>query len=242
MAQKPTFKTIIYLLLSIVLTSSPISMGRAEIDDPPPHTSGRSGGSRGCSMELTNSSNTLPALILLAPTQAEFKTVSLQPKFAWFVRDSLSWPLEFRLYKYDSALDEVELIAEVNNIKSSSGIIVLSLFDSIPPLSVGEKYLWQVEQVCDPNRPSGNPYAEVEMEVIATPAELNVALEGVQEQSQRAILYQRKKLFYDALLLVLTTEPTLEVSELKRSLLEIVALDETELLELQNSSVHRVQQ
>lgn len=136
----------------------------------------------------------------------------------------------------------MELIAEVDNIKSSSGIILLSLFDSIPPLSVGEKYLWQVEQVCDPNRPSGNPYAEVEMEVIATPADLNVALEGVQEQSQRAILYQRKKLFYDALLLVLTTEPTLEVSELKRSLLEIVALDETELLELQNSSVQRVQQ
>ncbi|MDJ0533438.1 MAG: DUF928 domain-containing protein [Xenococcaceae cyanobacterium MO_207.B15] len=217
-------------------------MVKAEIDDPPPHTSGRSGGSRGCSIELTNSSSTLPALILLAPTQAEFKTVSLQPKFAWFVRDSRSWPLEFRLYKYDSALDEAELIAEVDNIKSSSGIILLSLFDSIPPLSVGEKYLWQVEQVCDPNRPSGNPYAEVEMEVIATPAELNVALEGVQEQSQRAILYQRKKLFYDALLLVLTTEPTLEVSELKRSLLEIVALDETELLELQNSSVHRVKQ
>ncbi len=242
MAQKLTFKTIIYLLLSIVLTSSPISMVKAEIDDPPPHTSGRSGGSRGCSIELTNSSSTVPALILLAPTQAEFQTVSLQPKFAWFVRDSHSWPLEFRLYKYDSALDEVELIAEVDNIKSSSGIILLSLFDSIPPLSVGEKYLWQVEQVCDPNRPSGNPYAEVEMEVIPTPVDLNVALEGVQEQSQRAILYQRKKLFYDALLLVLTTEPTLEVSDLKRSLLEIVALDETELLELQNSSVHRVQQ
>lgn len=242
MAQKPAFKTIIYLLLSIVLTSSPISTVKAEIDDPPPHTSGRSGGSRGCSVELTNSSSPLPALILLAPTQAEFQTVSLQPKFAWFVRDSHSWPLEFRLYKYDSALDEVELIAEVDNIKSASGIILLSLFDSIPPLSVGEKYLWQVEQVCDPNRPSGNPYAEVEMEVIATPVDLNVALEGAQEQSQRAILYQRKKLFYDALLLVLTTEPTLEVSELKRSLLEIVALDETELLELQNSSVQRVHQ
>ena len=113
--------------------------------------------------------------------------------------------------------------------------------DVNPPLSVGQKYLWQVELVCDPNRPSGNPYAEIEMEVIEVPADLNAALERVQSESQQAVLYQSKNLLYDALSLVLTAEPTPELSQLKRSLLDKVALNQAELTQLQNSSVHRVQ-
>ncbi len=238
---KPLLQITTTLLLSIVLASLIVSTAKTEVDDLPPNTGGRSGGSRGCSTDSSSRDSSLPALILLAPTQAELQTVSTQPKFVWFVGDHSSSPLEFRLYKYDSARDEVELIAEVDDLKSSAGIMVLSLSDSIPPLSVGQKYLWQVELVCDPNRPSGNPYAEIEMEVIEVSADLNAALERVQSESQQAVLYQSKNLLYDALSLVLTAEPTPELSQLKRSLLDKVALNQAELTQLQNSSVHRVQ-
>lgn len=237
---KSLLKRIMTLLLSVALASSIVLVARTQPDDPPPYTGGRSGGSRGCSTDSANSDSSLPALILLDPTQGKLQTVSTQPKFAWFVRDSRPWPLEFRLYKYDSVSDELELIAEVDDLKSSPGIMVLSLSDSTHSLSVGEQYLWQVELICDPNRPSGNPYAEIEMEVIEVSADLNMALEEVQEELKQAILYQKKNLFYDALSLVLIAEPTPELSELKRLLLEQVALDEAELTQLQSSSVHQV--
>ncbi len=215
------------------------------VDDPPPNTNNRSGGSRGCGT-TTAATSDLPALILLAPSQLVGKTAATRPTLAWFVTDPGAWKMEFRLYEYDPVSEEAKLIQEIKDegFRSAPGIVVLSLSKSMPKLSIGHRYLWQVELNCNLNNPSGNPFAEAELKVVEAQPDLATELAIAKNSNERAALYAQAGLWYDALATALkasTAEDELNMQQLRASLLEKVALTEEETQKLSTSSVTQVQ-
>ncbi|MBD2536278.1 DUF928 domain-containing protein [Nostoc flagelliforme FACHB-838] len=239
-----------YIALSLLLlmpTTALANGNNNNSDDPPPQTRGTSGGSRGCETESEASSSSIPNIILLAPTQSYGQTLANSPTFAWFVKDTSSWQMEFRLYEYNQATKQSRLVKEIKdeNFKSSPGIMILSLPSQ--ELLVGRRYLWQVELVCDANRPSGNPFAIAAMKVVLTPPEVKNQLSQSNDVLKVANLYKKADLWYKTVEIALSSnnEPTLK--ELRKSILEQVATGtQTELREqtkaaLTNSTIHQLQ-
>ncbi|MEH2421519.1 MAG: DUF928 domain-containing protein [Nostoc sp.] len=233
-------------LLLLIPTTALADWNNNSSNDPPPQTTGTSGGSRGCETKSETSLSSIPALILLAPSQIYGQTLATRPTFAWFISNSASWQMEFRLYQYDPASKQSKLVKEIKdkNFKSSPGIMMLSL--SSPELLVGGRYLWQVELVCDANRPSGNPFATAAMKVVLKP-DLNKRLSQTNNVLNKAILYNQADLWYNTLGIALISKDEPKLRELKISLLEQVAngsetgLEEQIKVELTKSAIHQLQ-
>lgn len=193
-------------------------------DDPPPDTQGNSGITRGdCGTKDETSTSCIPAVILLAPPQRYGQTAATRPTFAWFISDSTPHQMEFRLYEYDPTSKQRKLLKEIKdeNFKSSRGIMMLSL--STPELSIGKRYLWQVELVCEPNHPSGNPFATGAMKVVPVSPDLQTKLSQTNDTFSKATLYTQADLWYDTLGIVLAAPDEPRLREQKLSLLEQVA-------------------
>jgi hypothetical protein len=237
-----------HVALSLLLLMPTVALANANNpDDLPPKTTGTSGGSRGCDTQAQTSLSSIPALILLAPTQRFGQTVATRPTFAWFVRDSGSWQMEFRLYEYDPVTQQSKLVKEIKDekFKSAPGIMVLSL--SSPELSIQRRYLWQVELVCDSNRPSGNPFAMAAIKVVSVPTDLKTKLSQANDTLNKATLYAQANLWYDTWGIVLAAPDEPRLRDVKFSLIEQVAtgaetaVKEQAKLELTNSAIHQLQ-
>ncbi|MEH2296417.1 MAG: DUF928 domain-containing protein [Nostoc sp.] len=233
--------------LLLLMPTTALADGNNNSNDPPPQTTGTSGGSRGCETQSETSSSRIPALILLAPSQIYGQTLATRPTFAWFISNSASWQMEFRLYEYDQASKQSKLVKEIKdeNFKSSPGIMMLSL--SSPELLVGGRYLWQVELVCDPNRPSGNPFATAAMKVVTVKPDLEKQLSQSNDVLTKANLLNQADLWYNTLKIALISKDQPDLRELKISLLEQVAngsetgLKEQIQVELTKSAIHQLQ-
>ncbi|MBN3873590.1 DUF928 domain-containing protein [Nostoc sp. JL33] len=243
--RKSLFTSIdIGLSLLLLMPTTALADGN---NDPPPQTTGTSGGSRGCETQPKPSSISIPALILLAPSQIYGQTSATRPTFAWFISNSDSWQMEFRLYEYDQASKQSKLVKEIKDesFKSLPGIMMLSL--SNLELLVGQRYLWQVELVCDANRPSGNPFATVAMKVVSVKPDLEKQLSQSNDILIKANLYNQADLWYNTLEIALTSKDQPKLRELKISLLEQIAnefetgLKEEIKVELTKSTIHQLQ-
>ena len=243
-----SIKLITGVTLSLLLLApSAFSANKSHSDDLPPDTSGNSGGSRGCDTRTKISTDSIPALMLLAPTQGLGQIVATSPTFAWFIRDSGSWPIRFKLYAYDPVTRQAKSIKEVQdeNFKSSPGIMVLSLSDLV--LSIGQTYVWEVELICNPSHPSGNPFATAATRVVQMPPDLKTQLSYIHEQDRfnKAALYAKAGLWYDTLGIALTAGNDPKLKELKFSLLQQLAAASTDREEvgvrLTESAVYQVQ-
>ena len=208
----------------------------ADDDKTPP--SGRSAGGRGCGTTTQPTLVGAPSLILLAPQGRANQTVSTRPTFAWFVRDSATVSMEFRLYAQEN--NRYKLIKEIkdDSFKSAAGITVLSLAQSTPELAVG-RYRWQVELICDRSHPSGNLFAESELEVVSIPAALKTQLEKTRDRAMQVSVYARANFWYDAMSLAITPADGLKASRL--SLFDKIATNNTEQQLLKESSIYSVQ-
>ena len=229
-----------WLTVMLWSLSCPLVLANSSSADRPPHTGGRSAGSRGCpTMAIVSAPEDVPALILLAPSNSIAQTVSPYPTFGWFVRDSGPWPMVFRVYHYVSDRGEYDLITEVTEdaFKSSQGLNVFTLPEAVPPLSVGEVYLWQVELICDPSQPSGNLFAEAEIEVVEPASDIHSQLDGDNNDLQQATVYHEAGLWYDALGITLMTPSVPDLSELRARLLESVSLNPDEAGALRESPI-----
>ncbi|HEY9897268.1 MAG TPA: DUF928 domain-containing protein [Candidatus Sericytochromatia bacterium] len=211
----------------------------ADDDKAPP--SGRSSGGRGCGSSTLPAAN-VPALILITPEGQSGQTVSTRPTFAWFVRDAAPVPLEFRLYEQDG--DRFVLVQAIKDdrLRSAPGIMVLSADDGLPELTVGKRYRWQVELVCNPSRPSSNLFAEATMEVVPLQAGLKTQLARSRDQLDRAKLYAQANLWYDVLKTAFTPlRTTTQLQALRLSVLDQVALNPMERQLLKVSDIHLIQ-
>ena len=209
--------------------------------DDTAQSSGRSSGGRGCSTSTLPVASEVPALILLAPGKPG-RTVSTRPTFAWFVRDAASLPIEFRLYEQDN--DRFKLVKEIKDdrLRSMAGIMVMAPGGALPELSVGKRYRWQVELVCNPDRPSSNFFAEAVIDVVPMQAGLKQQLAQTRDRLNQAKLYAQANLWYDTLKAAFTPPSSAtQLQALRQSLLNTVAIDATEWKLLQDSSIHAIQ-
>lgn len=183
------------IALLLILPVAPFSGAAEPPPELPPNTRGRAAGSRGCEMATTASD--MPPLMLLVPPQASTQTTSDRPTFAWFVRDATPQPIIFRLYQYQSDQQSLKRIWEKQDptFVSQAGISVFSLPSEAPALTVGQRYLWQVELICNPNRPSSNVFAEADLQVIASQSP-SAPADRPQEQARA---YWEAGLWHDAL-------------------------------------------
>jgi Domain of Unknown Function (DUF928) len=184
--------------LTTTLTLSLTQRALAEYKPPPdqkqPSGYTDSSGVRGGCRAMDNSGE----LTLLAPVTHVGQTSSLHSTFAWFVPNYQSMPVEFSIYEFDTS-DQPNKLAYKHQLKSSPGIMKLSLPQEQQGLKVGKRYLWQVEILCNNNRPSRNPLARAEIEVVQIPQTLKTALLHAGDRSQKVYLYAAAGMWYDAL-------------------------------------------
>lgn len=225
------------LVLGLWLIATP---SLAEDEDTAP-ASGRSSGGRGCGTSTLPAAD-VPGIILLAPGGKAGKTVSTRPTFAWFVRDTAPMPIEFRLYEQDN--DRFKLVKEIKDerLLSAPGITVMSSAGALPELTIGKRYRWQVELVCNPSHPSSDLFAEAVMDVVPIQTGLKNQLAQTRDRLNQAQLYTQANLWYDALKTAFTPPSSAtQLHTLRQSLLERVAIDATERQLLQTSSIHAIQ-
>ncbi len=159
----------------------------------PPSDYSRAGGSRGCPGRIKS----IP-LTVLAPRTFVGETTLVRPTFTWFV--SKDQPTEFRLFELDTSTSTPIKIGSPIPHNSRSGINKLSLPNSQPALVVGKRYIWQVSIDC----PDGPFIQRAEFKVVQTPANLREKLSGVTNNSQtaysqKAYIYAKQDLWYEAL-------------------------------------------
>jgi hypothetical protein len=184
---------------------------------------------RGSCQQLSTPNNPPINLTTLAPYNHIGQTVSSHPTFAWFVPDSQSFPLEFHLDEYnpngqDQTIEQIQL-------QSSPGLMQFSLDRNKPGLSVGQKYLWKVVLICNPNSPADSIVAEAEIEVVEMPNKLRTVLSTTTDPLEKANLYAEFGLWYDAFTSALEVEDA-NVREFQFQLLEDLA--EIEIKDAQN--------
>jgi hypothetical protein len=225
-------RLLIGILVSGLLLPSLVS---AEEDKAP--VSGRSAGGRGCGTEKPPVTTDIPALILLVPQEPRRQSTSSRPTFAWHVRDAEPRSIEFRLYEIEQ--QSFKLVKEITGEKmiSSPGIMVMppTLLDV--PLTVGKRYRWQVELICNPSRPSSNVFAEAELEIVALPSDLKAELGQNDDRVKQAKIYQRANLWHDALgAAFVPTGTGSTTTDMQLNLLDQVAINEVERQRLRLSA------
>lgn len=182
---------------------------------PPPNPSAPRDPSRGTKEIGGCSTQSGLSLTALAPYSHVGQTVSTSPTVAWFVPDSESLLLKFSLYEYGG--DNQPILEE--DFHSSPGIMTFSL----PNLSVGKRYRWQVELHCNPNRPSGPLLAGAEIEVVALSPILKTKLAATTDSLTKANLYAQEGLWYDAFGETLAATEDLKAKEGMVNLLDDLA-------------------
>ncbi|BAY60394.1 hypothetical protein NIES22_04530 [Calothrix brevissima NIES-22] len=179
-------------ILYLTLTTTAIATYKPPANPSRPRTPTGSNSSR--TNECTGNQKT--SLTALAPVGYMGQTVSLQPTFAWFVPNSPSRDIEFSLYEYGNGKPQK---VEQTIIQSSPGIMTYSLANKKISLAVGQKYVWQVALLCNPNHPSEDLIVKAEIEVVAIPTELKKQLAQTKEFRKRSNLYAEQGFWYDAI-------------------------------------------
>lgn len=178
----------------------------------PPSDYSKSGGVRGCSQD------NIP-LTILAPQTYVGQTSSRYPTFAWFVSNSSQ--VEFRLYEFDAS-DRPKQIGKPILVQSSPGITTLSLPQEQPGLSIGQKYLWQVAINC----PLGDLIERAEFRVVEMPSVLSTNISTTKDGLEKAQLYAKASLWYEALGETLKLSESRKPENLSSTLLQELAKSE----------------
>ncbi|MGA7934776.1 MAG: DUF928 domain-containing protein [Kovacikia sp.] len=145
-------------------------------------------GSRGCD------SKALPApLTLLVPGSHVGQTVSGRPTFFWYSPDTT--PVKFALVESGVPRPILEKTVQV----TKPGIMQLKLPKDAQELTVGKEYRWSISIACNPNRPSNDTFTQSFIERVALNAELSNQLEAAKSDRERARVFAKAGMWYDAL-------------------------------------------
>lgn len=173
--------------------------------DRPPNTAGQSAGSRGCALSESPLANPglvqeLGPLRILSPEAGAGNTALAHPTFAWFTSVNTEEPVELRVYRYTNKQGDVELFYETELTESlpSSGIKFFSL-PSIVPLALDDRYILQIEIVCNPAHPSGNLFSEIEINRTEIDQSIQLELEESVSINDTLAILNREGLWLDAL-------------------------------------------
>jgi hypothetical protein len=171
------------------------------------------------------SGNADGGLTALAPLSYTGQTASNHPTFLWFVADTQSYPLEFRLYQHTNG--KRRLLQKVT-MQSHPGLMQFSLPTHQPDLAPGQTYSWQVILSCNPNHPSGDSVAGATLQVVPLSSSLRSQLTTAKSAIERANVYAQNGLWYDAIAQVAQPNQAIPAQRLQLSLLNNLARSEKE--------------
>ena len=154
-------------------------------------------GSRGvgsCSQEAVTS------FTALAPYGHIGKSASTHPTFAWHIPDADTYPIQFRLYEYDATKSKGKGKNIVKTTLSSTpGVMTYTLPADFPGLTAGQKYIWRVVLVCNPNSPSQSLLVGTGINIVSQTPEIINQLNNTSDRTAKADIYAEAGLWYDAL-------------------------------------------
>ncbi len=160
-------------------------------------------------------------LLPLAPQAHVGRTASTHPSFAWFVPGAEALPIEFSIFEQGPG-KRPKLVRRLE-LQGSPGMMSHAIPANLPGLSVGQRYLWQVALICDPNRPSTALVAAAEVDVVEATPSLATALLSATDSVARAQLYAQAGLWYDSLREILQPVKTPRAREFELTLLADLA-------------------
>lgn len=138
------------------------------------------------------------AFTILGPSETVGRTASTRPKFVWYLPPSeTAYPIQFRLL----ALNEKGIPAPIHTdtLDYAAGFMTYQLPETVPALSPGQEYRWQIVVVCDANYLSRSLNQELSFEVVPPSADLQQALAAATTEAERALAYGQEGFWYDAI-------------------------------------------
>lgn len=146
----------------------------------------KSGGTRG---ECSNQSNNIT--LIVPETQGSLsdvpQTTLSHPTFVWYIAQKSAVPIKFTLVEPGKTIYTEEL-----NLKKS-GLVALTLPETVPPLEVGKDYRWTVSAICSRQNPSQNPYTQAWVERVSLSSLSEV------EKNLGCDTYEKAEIWYDTL-------------------------------------------
>ncbi|MBW4614062.1 MAG: DUF928 domain-containing protein [Desmonostoc vinosum HA7617-LM4] len=218
--------TSFFLCLYLVFTPATIA-SFAPTNRKPASDHSRTGGTRGCEVDK------IP-LTLLAPKTYIGTTASLRPTFVGFV--STSKQIRFKIFEFNSK-NQPQQLGDTVEKNVSPGVFQLSLTENQPELIVGRKYLWMVALDC-PNSSKTKLVEKAEFIVVEMPSTLKTQLSTAVNSLQKANIYAKADLWYEALAEALKSTTIGKLGQVGLSLVQDLAKSE---LATTNSEKNRVQ-
>lgn len=155
-----------------------------------PPKSTQATGSRGCNQAQLSQPVTLT---LLAPNDHDGLTTSAHPTFFWHI----STPVAMAFALTERGV--VQPLLEQQLQPLAAGIVELKMPPDSPELVPGKEYRWSVTLICNPERPSANPFIQTWIKRVPTTPQLEQQITTATSEQERASIYARAGLWYDAL-------------------------------------------
>jgi Domain of Unknown Function (DUF928) len=183
-------------------------------------------------------SDTETAFTIFGPDAMMGQTVSTHPEFVWHLPESeIDFPVIFRLLAPDEA--GIPTLVHTEVLTYTAGFMKYQLPPTVPALSAGKEYRWQIVIECNANYPSRSLSQELSFEVVPASSELSQALSTAVTEADKASAYGQAGLWYDAIAQVIapvtgqvTEGTTIENQAARTGLLRDLAESESENEEL----------
>jgi hypothetical protein len=134
-------------------------------------------------------------LKLLVPSDHTGQTLSGHPTFFWYVSEIPTEPVEFSLV--ESGVAQPIFVQQLQLQKA--GIIRMEIPKNLPELVPGKEYRWSVTLVRNANRRSNDTFAQSWIKRLPETPELAQQLAAAKSDRERASIYAKAGLCYDAL-------------------------------------------
>lgn len=144
------------------------------------------------------------ALKLLVPDDHTGQTISGHPTFFWYISEIPTEPVEFSLVESGVAQPIFVQQLQLNRV----GIVRMEMPKNLPELVPGKEYRWSVTLIGNANRRSNDTFAQSWIKRVPTTPALKQQLAAAQSDRDRAIIYAKAGLWYDALNTLSTAQST----------------------------------
>lgn len=191
-------------LLTLLLVFGASSAALAEPYTPPAGLGAparrESAGTRGCLLRDPDSDAPVN-LVALMPEDNVGWTTSEHPRFYWYMPFNQASFVEFTLERPAEVGGTPEVIYQTRlEVTGEGGIMSLQIpeDENIPPLTVGDRYRWQVAVFCSPNSSEGEIQVDGWVERQSPDASLQDAI-ATASDAEQAGLYASNGYWFDAL-------------------------------------------
>lgn len=135
----------------------------------------------------------------LTPSDNFGTTTSKTPVLFWYIPQTSAKTAELRIVELRGNQEE-ELYTTSIPLQQVPGLVMYRLpAELAAKLQTDKTYDWQFSLICSPEDPSRNPFIEGRFQLINTPAAVQTALKTAKTPRDRATVYAKAGIWYDAI-------------------------------------------